>query len=114
MRRFDPDAVITFGADGAYGHPDHVAISELTTAAFRALARDDRRRQRLYHAVFPPRPTSMAEEHARHGVLPPHGRSQRHRRRQPLDEGAASRPAGGLPVSWLPPVGFTQPWNQPA
>jgi len=62
MRRFDPDTVITFGADGGYGHPDHVAISELTTAAFRALARDDRRGQRLYHAVFPPRSTSMAEE----------------------------------------------------
>ena len=32
MRQFDPDTVITFGADGGYGHPDHVAISELTTA----------------------------------------------------------------------------------
>jgi LmbE family N-acetylglucosaminyl deacetylase len=32
-RRFDPDTVITFGADGGYGHPDHVAISDLTTAA---------------------------------------------------------------------------------
>ena len=62
MRRFDPDAVISFGADGGYGHPDHVAISELTTEAFRVLARDHNRAQRLYHAVFPPRHTSMAEE----------------------------------------------------
>src|SRR5215472_18137342 len=31
VRQFNPDAVITFGADGGYGHPDHVAISELTT-----------------------------------------------------------------------------------
>src|SRR5262245_44986927 len=62
MRRFDPDTVITFGADGGYGHPDHVAISELTTKAFRTLARDHNRGQRLYHAVFPPRRTSMAEE----------------------------------------------------
>jgi LmbE family N-acetylglucosaminyl deacetylase len=62
MRRFDPDTVITFGADGGYGHPDHVAISELTTQAFRALARDHDRGQRLYHAVFPPRRTCMAEE----------------------------------------------------
>ena len=37
MRQYDPDTVITFGADGGYGHPDHVAISELTTEAFRAL-----------------------------------------------------------------------------
>jgi len=65
MRQYDPDTVITFGADGGYGHPDHVAISELTTAAFRALARDHNRGQRLYHAVFPPRRTCMAEELAR-------------------------------------------------
>jgi LmbE family N-acetylglucosaminyl deacetylase len=62
MRQFDPDTVVTFGADGGYGHPDHVAISGLTTQAFRALARDRNRGRRLYHAVFPPRRTSMAEE----------------------------------------------------
>src|SRR5215469_6943012 len=62
MRRFDPDTVITFGADGGYGHPDHVAISELTTKAFRTLARDRSREQELYQAVFPPRRTCMAEE----------------------------------------------------
>ena len=62
MRQFDPDTVITFGADGGYGHPDHVAISGLTTAAFRAQVRDHDRGERLYHAVFPPRRTCMAEE----------------------------------------------------
>jgi LmbE family N-acetylglucosaminyl deacetylase len=62
IRRFDPDTVITFGSDGGYGHPDHVAISELTTEAFGPHARDHNRGQRLYHAVFPPRHTSMAEE----------------------------------------------------
>jgi LmbE family N-acetylglucosaminyl deacetylase len=25
--------VVTFGPDGAYGHPDHIAVSQLTTAA---------------------------------------------------------------------------------
>jgi LmbE family N-acetylglucosaminyl deacetylase len=34
IRSFRPDVVITFGPDGAYGHPDHVAISKLTTRAF--------------------------------------------------------------------------------
>jgi len=33
LRRFRPDVVVTFGPDGAYGHPDHIAISQLTTAA---------------------------------------------------------------------------------
>jgi LmbE family N-acetylglucosaminyl deacetylase len=62
MRQFDPDTVVTFGPDGGYGHPDHIAVSELTTATFRGLVRHHSRGQRLYHAVFPPRRTSMAEE----------------------------------------------------
>lgn len=62
IRRFDPDTLITFGADGGYGHPHHVVISGLTSQAFRAHARDHNRGQRLYHAVFPPRRTCMAEE----------------------------------------------------
>jgi len=33
LRRIQPHVVITFGSEGAYGHPDHVAISQLTTAA---------------------------------------------------------------------------------
>ena len=28
-----PDVVVTFGPDGAYGHPDHIAISQFATAA---------------------------------------------------------------------------------
>ena len=42
-----PDVVITFGQDGAYGHPDHVAIGDATTAAFTA-----RGSGRLYHSHF--------------------------------------------------------------
>jgi LmbE family N-acetylglucosaminyl deacetylase len=38
MRRFRPDVVVTFGPDGAYGHPDHVAISQFTSAAVVAAA----------------------------------------------------------------------------
>jgi LmbE family N-acetylglucosaminyl deacetylase len=33
LRRIRPDVVMTFGPDGAYGHPDHIAISQFTTAA---------------------------------------------------------------------------------
>jgi LmbE family N-acetylglucosaminyl deacetylase len=33
IRRSQPDVIVTFGPDGAYGHPDHIAISQLTTAA---------------------------------------------------------------------------------
>lgn len=33
LRRVRPDVVATFGPDGGYGHPDHIAISQFTTAA---------------------------------------------------------------------------------
>src|SRR5258706_4465895 len=33
LRRVKPHVVITFGPDGAYGHIDHIAISQLTTSA---------------------------------------------------------------------------------
>jgi len=38
VRRVRPDVVVTFGPDGAYGHPDHIAISQFTTAALVAAA----------------------------------------------------------------------------
>jgi len=33
IRRVRPHVILTFGADGAYGHPDHIAISQLTGSA---------------------------------------------------------------------------------
>jgi LmbE family N-acetylglucosaminyl deacetylase len=33
LRRVKPQVVITFGPEGGYGHSDHIAISQLTTAA---------------------------------------------------------------------------------
>lgn len=38
MRRVRPQVVVTFDPFGAYGHPDHIAISQLTTAAIVAAA----------------------------------------------------------------------------
>ena len=38
IRRFRPDVVVTFGPDGAYGHPDHIAVSQFTSAAIVAAA----------------------------------------------------------------------------
>jgi LmbE family N-acetylglucosaminyl deacetylase len=48
LDELQPDVVITFGADGAYGHPDHIAVSEVTSEAFVA-----RSRGALYHSHFP-------------------------------------------------------------
>ena len=36
IARIRPQVVITFGPDGAYGHPDHIAISQITCAAVTA------------------------------------------------------------------------------
>jgi LmbE family N-acetylglucosaminyl deacetylase len=33
IRRIQPHIVLSFGPEGAYGHPDHIAISQFTTAA---------------------------------------------------------------------------------
>jgi LmbE family N-acetylglucosaminyl deacetylase len=58
---FRPDVVITFGPDGGYGHPDHVAISAATTAACRRAAGAGHDPSwplqgppRLYYRHFPP------------------------------------------------------------
>ncbi|MBI1766053.1 MAG: PIG-L family deacetylase [Acidobacteria bacterium] len=40
LRELRPALVVTFGPDGLYGHPDHIAIGQLTTTACR-LAGDD-------------------------------------------------------------------------
>ena len=38
IRRVRPQVVLTFGPEGAYGHPDHMAISQFTLAALVAAA----------------------------------------------------------------------------
>jgi LmbE family N-acetylglucosaminyl deacetylase len=38
IRFVRPEVIVTFGPDGAYGHPDHIAISNLTTSAVLAAA----------------------------------------------------------------------------
>jgi len=51
LRRVQPDVVITFGQDGAYGHPDHIAISQLTTAAI--VAAREPAISKLYYIAWP-------------------------------------------------------------
>jgi LmbE family N-acetylglucosaminyl deacetylase len=64
VRRARPDVVITFAPDGAYGHPDHIAISQFTTGAAIAAANgmgldDDAARadahavSKLYYIAWP-------------------------------------------------------------
>lgn len=48
-----PHVVVTFAPDGAYGHPDHVAISQLTTAAIPAAAACGHAVDKLYYIAWP-------------------------------------------------------------
>lgn len=50
IRRIRPDVVVTFDPFGAYGHPDHVAISQFTTAAI-VRACDAHRVAKFYYFV---------------------------------------------------------------
>ena len=51
IRRLHPDAVVTFGKDGLYWHPDHIAICEATTAAVDAMGEEG---PALYYVTMPP------------------------------------------------------------
>jgi LmbE family N-acetylglucosaminyl deacetylase len=59
LRRVKPEVVITFGPEGGYGHPDHIAICQFTTAACVAAAdqtyrteADPHQVQKLYYMQF--------------------------------------------------------------
>jgi LmbE family N-acetylglucosaminyl deacetylase len=51
LHRVRPNVVITFGPDGAYGHPDHIAICQFTTAAVVAAA--EPAISKLYYIAWP-------------------------------------------------------------
>lgn len=57
LRDERPDVVVTYGADGTYGHPDHVMTHHVTLAALDMLAADGWAPSKVYlHAV----PRSLA------------------------------------------------------
>ena len=50
IRRVRPHVIVTFDPFGAYGHPDHIAISQLTAAAI-VRAADSHRVSKFYYFV---------------------------------------------------------------
>ena len=50
----EPDVVVTFGPDGIFGHPDHIAVGAATDAAFAKLAGDGQKAgfRRLLHCAI--------------------------------------------------------------
>lgn len=53
IRATQPDVVITFGEDGLYWHPDHVAVHERTTAVVAALRGTAPAAPALYYVTMP-------------------------------------------------------------
>lgn|SRR5574341_80061 len=63
IRRFRPDVVITFGEDGAYGHPDHIAISQATTRACQLAGLPDQFPHQLGGGLTPHAPARLYHSH---------------------------------------------------
>ena len=63
IRSFRPEAVITFGPDGGYGHPDHIAISAATTAACVRSGEGHYFPEQLAAGLAPHRPTQLLYSH---------------------------------------------------
>ncbi len=51
IRELRPDVLITFGPEGIYGHPDHVAVHRWATAAFHDAADPERYPQHLVEGL---------------------------------------------------------------
>ncbi|HEV3101077.1 MAG TPA: PIG-L family deacetylase [Candidatus Dormibacteraeota bacterium] len=53
MREEKPDVVVTYDADGTYGHPDHIKAHHVTNAALDLLEKDGWRPAKLYYTAIP-------------------------------------------------------------
>ena len=106
IRRQRPDAVITFDEDGAYGHPDHVAVHERTTAVVAALGAAA---PALHYASMPRGAMRAIADHAarrlreRTAGTPPGGPPHEEVRgpREARRAGSASAPPATPPTSIL-------------
>ncbi|MCC6792293.1 MAG: PIG-L family deacetylase, partial [Thermomicrobiales bacterium] len=78
IRRVRPAIVITFDANGGYGHADHIAIHHATLAAFELAANDDHRPElgaahaaaKLYATAYPRSDLELMNEGLRQLGLP--------------------------------------------
>lgn len=59
IHTFHPDVVITFGPDGGYGHPDHIAVSAATTDACARCRESHQLSERLATGLAPYQPACL-------------------------------------------------------
>jgi N-acetyl-1-D-myo-inositol-2-amino-2-deoxy-alpha-D-glucopyranoside deacetylase len=53
LREEKPEVVVTYAADGTYGHPDHIKAHQVTNAALDLLEKEGWRPRKLYYTVIP-------------------------------------------------------------
>lgn len=63
VRAFRPTAVFTFGPDGGYGHPDHIALSAAVTAAWDAAGDAARFPEQIATGLTPHAPETLFYAH---------------------------------------------------
>jgi LmbE family N-acetylglucosaminyl deacetylase len=63
VREFKPDTVITFGPDGGYGHPDHIAIGAATTAACTLAGDAEVFADQIENGLVPHTPAALYHSH---------------------------------------------------
>jgi LmbE family N-acetylglucosaminyl deacetylase len=63
IREFRPDVLITFGPAGAYGHPDHIAVSAAATDAFALAGSYEHFPEQLAQGLSPHTPERLYYSH---------------------------------------------------
>jgi N-acetyl-1-D-myo-inositol-2-amino-2-deoxy-alpha-D-glucopyranoside deacetylase len=53
LREERPEVIVTYAADGTYGHPDHIKAHQVTNAALDILEKEGWRPRKLYYTVIP-------------------------------------------------------------
>jgi N-acetyl-1-D-myo-inositol-2-amino-2-deoxy-alpha-D-glucopyranoside deacetylase len=53
LREERPDVVVTYDADGTYGHPDHIKAHHVTNAALDLLEKEGWRPSKVYYTAIP-------------------------------------------------------------
>lgn len=71
MREMRPQVIFTFGPEGVYGHPDHVAMSRMATSAFRSAGNPAAYPEQLQEGLQPWSPLKL------YYVAPPRERFQK-------------------------------------
>jgi LmbE family N-acetylglucosaminyl deacetylase len=59
IRRLQPEIIITFDANGDYGHPDHIAIHQLTVSAFHQAGDPCCYSEQLWNGLQPHQPKKL-------------------------------------------------------